>query len=74
MISCWRSSEVSRTPKASVAVRRSAVITAREKYGGTASSSARMRSRSPADCDDRKRSGSDSAGHRSARPQPRSAE
>ena len=50
MISCWRSSEVSRTPKARLAVLRSAVITAREKYGGTASSSARMRSRSPADC------------------------
>ena len=61
-------------PNARFAVRRSAVITAREKYGGTASRSARIRSRSLADSAERKRSGSDSAGHSSALPQPRSAE
>ena len=38
MTSSWRSSGMRRMPKASVAVRRSAVMTPCEKYGGTASS------------------------------------
>ena len=70
MTCSWRSSGMSRMPNASVAVRRSRVMTPCEKYGGTASSSAAI-----CGCDDapplRKRSGSENAGHSSALPQPR---
>ena len=73
MTSSWRSSGMSRMPKAIVAVRRSGVMTPCEKYGGTASSSpsicARVVSWPPW-----KRSGSEKAGHSSALPQPRLAE
>jgi hypothetical protein len=62
--SFWRSRGMSRMPNASVAVVRSPLITACEKYGGTASSSALTLSRL-AGVPDRKRSGSDSAGHSS---------
>ena len=61
-------------PKASTAVRRSGVIAACEKYGGTASSSARICSRVADSSGVRKRSGSDSAGHSAAPAQPFSAE
>ena len=61
-------------PKASVAVRRSALTTDCEKYGGTASSSARMPAASRREAGVVKRSGSENAGHSSAVPQPREAE
>jgi hypothetical protein len=67
---CWRRRLSSLIPNARLAVVRSAVITACEKYGGTAASSARIASRLLADCSVRNRSGSDNAGHSSARPQP----
>ena len=60
-------------PKASVAVRRSAVMTEREKYGGTASSSASIAPASRREAAVVKRSGSENAGHSSACPQPRVA-
>ena len=61
-------------PKASVAVRRSGAITALEKYGGTRSSSARIRACEAVDVAwSRNRSGSESAGHSSALPQPRAS-
>ena len=71
---CWPSSDCSRSPKASTAVRRSGVIAACEKYCGTASSSARTCSRVADSSGVRNRSGSDSAGHSAAPRQPRSAE
>ena len=70
----WPSSDCSRSPKASTAVLRSGVIAACEKYGGTASSSARTCSRVADSSGVRNRSGSDSAGHSAALPQPSSAE
>ena len=62
-------SGASRIPNARLAVFRSAVMTAWEKYGGTASSSAATFARSEA-ASPWNRSGSDSAGHRAARPHP----
>jgi hypothetical protein len=61
-------------PKASVAVRRSAVMTDCEKYGGTASSSAAIWAALRREPGVVKRSGSENAGHSCARPQPRCAE
>ena len=61
-------------PNASVAVRRSALTTDCEKYGGTASSSALIAPASRRDAGVVKRSGSENAGHSSAVPQPRVAE
>ena len=69
-ISCWRSSDTSRTPNARFAVLRSFVITAWEKYAGTASSRLRTCSREAAALSSRNRSVSDSAGHSSAFPHP----
>ena len=68
--SYWRSSGSSWMPNASVAVRRSGLITVCEKYGGTVSSSPSMRERVASDAFVVKRSGSENAGHRSDRPQP----
>ena len=67
----WRSSGISLSPNASVAVRRSGVITLCEKYGGTASSSASTRAREESDAFVVKRSGSENAGQMSEPPQPR---
>ena len=70
MTSRWASSDCSRRPKASTAVLRSGVIAACEKYGGTASSSARTCSRVADSSGVRNRSGSESAGHSSPPAQP----
>ncbi len=71
MIACCWSSGICRMPKARFAVLWSAVITACEKYGGTAASSPRTRARVDDEAGLRNRSGSENAGHRSAVPQPR---
>jgi hypothetical protein len=67
---CCSSSGAIRMPNARFAVFRSAEITAWEKYGGTASSSASIFARSDAAFSPWNRSGSDSAGHSAALPQP----
>ena len=64
------SSDCRRMPNASTAVRRSGVIAACEKYGGTASSNARICSRVADSSGVRNRSGSESAGHSSPPAQP----
>ena len=64
---CW-SSGMSRIPNASVAVRRSGVTTAREKYGGTVSRIARDALLVAVGAALPSRSGSENAGHSAALP------
>ena len=67
------SSGMSLMPNARVAERRSGAITALEKYCGTRSSRPRMRACVAVEAEVVNRSGSESAGHSSARPQPRAS-